>query len=120
VHRESKENLAATNVSRLNRTRSGVSGESMFREESDLVQQAANLHRPVAEGAIRGMNDYGRAASGAKRPVGAMSAPGGIVLQKSKVARLKIFRENAKQRAIADSYDLNRVTEVSCEFCVTP
>ena len=118
MHRESKENLAATNVSRLNRTRSGVSGEPMFREESDL--QAANLHRPVAEGAIRGMNDYGRAASGAKRPVGAMSAPGGIVLQKSKVARLKIFRENAKQRAIADSYDLNRVTEVSCEFCVTP
>src|ERR1700754_2336940 len=35
-----------------------------------------------------------------------------IVLQKSKVAGLKIFRENTKQRAIADSYDLNRVTEV--------
>ena len=67
MHRESKENLAATNVSRLNRTRSGVSGKPMLREESDLVQQAANLHRPVAEGAIRGMNDYGRAASGAER-----------------------------------------------------
>ncbi len=43
-----------------------------------------------------------------------------IVLQKSKVAGLKIFRENTKQRAIADSYDLNRVTEVACEFCVRP
>jgi hypothetical protein len=41
-----------------------------------------------------------------------------IVLQKSKVAGLKIFRENTKQRAVADSYDLNRVTEVTCEFCV--
>jgi hypothetical protein len=45
-----------------------------------------------------------------------MSAFEGIVLQKSKVAGLKIFRENAKQRAIADSYDLNRVTEVASEF----
>src|SRR3954471_22726094 len=31
-----------------------------------------------------------------------------IVLQKSKVAGLKIFRENTTQRATADSYDLNR------------
>jgi hypothetical protein len=43
-----------------------------------------------------------------------------IVLQKSKVAGLKSFRENTKQRAIADSYDLNRVSEVACEFCVRP
>ena len=43
-----------------------------------------------------------------------------ILLQKSKVAGLKIFRENTKQRAIADSYDLNRVIEVACEFCVKP
>jgi hypothetical protein len=49
-----------------------------------------------------------------------MSPLAGIVLQKSKVAGLKIFRENTKQRAIADSYDLNRVTEVACEFCVRP
>jgi hypothetical protein len=41
-----------------------------------------------------------------------------ILLQKSKVAGLKIFRKNTKQRAVADSYDLNRVTEVACEFCV--
>jgi len=45
---------------------------------------------------------------------------GPILLQKSKVAGLKIFRENTKQRAIADSYELNRVTEVACEFCVGP
>jgi hypothetical protein len=43
-----------------------------------------------------------------------------ILLQKSKVVGLKIFRENNKQRAIADSYDLNRVTAVACEFCVRP
>jgi hypothetical protein len=49
-------------------------------------------------------------------PAPVMSVVGGIVLQKSKVAGLKIFRENTKQQAIADSYDLNRVTEVRCEF----
>jgi hypothetical protein len=43
-----------------------------------------------------------------------MSAFGGIVLQKSKVAGLRIFRENTKREAIADSYNLNRVTEVAC------
>ena len=43
-----------------------------------------------------------------------------ILLQKSKVAGLKIPRENIKQRTIADSRDLNRVTEVGCEFCVRP
>jgi len=40
-----------------------------------------------------------------------------IVLQKSKVAGLRIFRENTTRAAIADSYNLNRVTEVACEFC---
>jgi hypothetical protein len=43
-----------------------------------------------------------------------------ILLQKSKVAGLKILGENTTQRAIADSYDLNRVTVVACEFCVRP
>jgi hypothetical protein len=38
----------------------------------------------------------------------------------AKVAGLKIFCENTKQRAVADSYDLNRVLEVACEFCVRP
>jgi hypothetical protein len=39
-----------------------------------------------------------------------------ILLQKSKVAGLRIFRENTKREAIADSF--NRVTEVACEFDV--
>ena len=39
-----------------------------------------------------------------------------IVLQKSKVAGLRIFRENTKREAIADSYNLIRVTEVAYEF----
>jgi hypothetical protein len=43
---------------------------------------------------------------------------GGIVLQKSKVAGLRIFRENTKRETIADSYNLNRVTEVAYEFNV--
>src|SRR5271168_2268990 len=43
---------------------------------------------------------------------------GPIVLQKSKVAGLRIFRENTKREAIADSVNLNRVTEVACEFNV--
>ena len=45
-------------------------------------------------------------------------ASGRIVLQKSKVAGLRIFRENTKQEAIADSYNLNRITEAACEFDV--
>jgi hypothetical protein len=43
---------------------------------------------------------------------------GPIVLQKSKVAGLRIFRENKKRETIADSYNVNRVTEVACEFNV--
>jgi hypothetical protein len=39
-----------------------------------------------------------------------------ILLQKSKVAELRIFRENTKREAIADSYNLIRVTEVAYEF----
>src|SRR5262245_57611240 len=39
-----------------------------------------------------------------------------IVLQKSKVATQQIFRENTKQKTIADSGILNRVAEVACEF----
>jgi hypothetical protein len=39
-----------------------------------------------------------------------------IVLQKSKVAGLRIFRENTKREAIADSYNLIRVSEVAYEF----
>ncbi len=45
-------------------------------------------------------------------------AIGGIVLQKSKFAGLRIFRENTKREAIADSSNFNRVTEVACEFNV--
>ena len=43
---------------------------------------------------------------------------GSILLQKSKVAGRRIFRENMNREAIADSYSLNRVTEVACEFNV--
>ena len=47
-----------------------------------------------------------------------MSALPSIVLQKSKVEGPQIFRENTKREAIADSYNLNRITEVACEFNV--
>jgi len=46
-----------------------------------------------------------------------ISASGVMVLQKSKVAGQRFFRENTKWEAIDDSYNLNRVTEVACEFC---
>ena len=39
-----------------------------------------------------------------------------IVLQKSKVAALRIFRENEKRETIADSHTLNRVAEVVSGF----
>jgi hypothetical protein len=47
-----------------------------------------------------------------------MSAFHPIVLQKSKVAGLRIFAKNPKREAIADSYNLNRATEVAYEFNV--
>ena len=46
------------------------------------------------------------------------SASPGIVLQKSKIAGRRIFRENTKREAIADSYNLNHTTEGACEFNV--
>ena len=53
------------------------------------------------------------------RHVRLMVAIGWIVLQKSKVAEPRIFRENTKQERVADSYTLNRVIEVACEFNAT-
>jgi hypothetical protein len=41
-----------------------------------------------------------------------------ILLQKSKVAGPLFFGENTKREAITDSYNLNRVAEVACEFNV--
>jgi hypothetical protein len=40
------------------------------------------------------------------------------VLQGSKVAALRIFRENLKSEAMGDSDKLNCVTDVACEFSV--
>jgi hypothetical protein len=48
----------------------------------------------------------------------AVSAFGGILLQKSKVARRLTYREITKREAIADSYSLTHISEVACEFNV--
>ena len=39
-----------------------------------------------------------------------------ILLQKSKVAAVRIFGETLKREAVDDSYGLSRVSEVACEF----
>jgi hypothetical protein len=44
------------------------------------------------------------------------SASTSIVLQNSKIAGLQIFMKNLKREAIADSFNLNRATEVADEF----
>jgi hypothetical protein len=41
-----------------------------------------------------------------------------ILLQKSKVATVRIFGENLKREEIADSYSAGRATEVAYEFSV--
>jgi hypothetical protein len=41
-----------------------------------------------------------------------------ILLQKSKVASVRIFGETLKHEAIDDSDNLSRATEVACEFSV--
>jgi hypothetical protein len=40
------------------------------------------------------------------------------LLQKSKVAGRRIFREITKREAIADSYSVTHISEVACEFNV--
>ena len=47
-----------------------------------------------------------------------MSALEGILLQKSKVASVRIFGETLKREAIDNSDNLSRATEVAYEFCV--
>jgi hypothetical protein len=47
-----------------------------------------------------------------------MSASSLILLQKSKVASVRIFGETLKREAIDDSNDLSRITEVAYEFSV--
>jgi hypothetical protein len=42
-----------------------------------------------------------------------VSALAPIVLQNSKIAGLQIFMKNLKREAIADSFNLNRATEVA-------
>jgi hypothetical protein len=59
---------------------------------------------------------YGSSTSFKRKPRTSAYPP--IVLQKSKVAGLRIFRKNTKRKAIADSYNLYRVTEVAYEFNV--
>jgi len=51
--------------------------------------------------------------------VGAMSVLGEILLQKSKVASVRIFGETSKHEPVDDSHYLSRATEVAYEFCVT-
>ena len=41
---------------------------------------------------------------------------GPILLQNSKVAGPQLFRKNTEREVIADSYNLNRITKVACEF----
>src|SRR5262245_9606161 len=77
------------------------------------------VHTPIAASSIAnfGFNkgtriiDYLARACTHKRDVRSW----GIVLQKSKVGGLRIFRENTKRESITDSYDLNHVTEVARE-----
>ena len=47
-----------------------------------------------------------------------MSAHWGILLQKSKVATVRIFGENLKRAEIDDSCSLSRATEVADDFSV--
>jgi len=47
-----------------------------------------------------------------------MSACEGILLQKSKVASVRIFGETLKHEAIDDSDNFSRATEVAYEFSV--
>src|SRR5262245_22371504 len=67
-------------------------------------------------------NPSARRSLPSRSPVGVirvgsgLSAFAGIVLQKSKVAGSRIFRENMNREEIADSYRLNRVAEAGGEF----
>ena len=67
--------------------------------------------------------DRASAASGLAQQPDILSVPRHaskvpIVLQKSKVASVRIFGETLKRTAIDDSYNLSRATEVAYEFSV--
>ena len=64
----------------------------------------------------RGPAQYRLGAGAMRARMGRTVSSWQIVLQKSKVAGLQIFRENTKREAIADSYNLIRVSEVAYEF----
>jgi len=67
---------------------------------------------------LLGPSISGLAHCGGPRQRGMMPAIEVILLQNSKVAGPRIFRENTKREAIADSYNLNRIAEVAREFNV--
>jgi hypothetical protein len=82
-------------------------------------------NRPARDGSQATATEIGRArrrlsarVSVHRRTLAGAAALPPIVLLKSKVADLRIFRENTEREAIADSYNLNRVTEVACEINV--
>jgi hypothetical protein len=98
-----------------------------FMSAVDAVDGSSTRHASSTEWFIRDGEKalYSSAlqnvAPGPSRHFAAMQqsvAFGWILLQKSKVAGLRIFRENTKREATADSYNLNRVAEVAGGFDV--
>jgi hypothetical protein len=84
-------------------------------ESSDLTSSAAT---PLGSNADHIAATAGDRDLDSGDPATSASAIRGILLQKSKVAGPPIFRENTKREAITDSYNLNRIVEVTSEFNV--
>ena len=80
---------------------------------------------PIEHGRFRGSGHFADTVNGSLLALHYQSERciflvviGGIALQKSKIAGLRIFVKNSTREAIADSYSPNRVTEVPCKFNV--
>jgi hypothetical protein len=71
-----------------------------------------------SESELRSLCESGSVTFRTSRPGLTMSAHRGILLQKSKVASVRIFGETLRLEAIDDSDNFSRATEVAYEFSV--
>jgi hypothetical protein len=79
----------------------------------DLVPPQCRFVRVMVQRSLNQARDSFADMVGAKQSVFIS-----ILLQKSKLAMVRIFGETLKREAIDDSYNLSHVTEVAYEFSV--
>jgi hypothetical protein len=86
--------------------------EPLSRNRNDIADKICRTFCAAID--LAAMSPYGPSAT--LNDVRVESVIGRIVLQNSKVAAPRIFRENKKRETITDSYTLSRGAEIAGEF----